>query len=64
MQQREMGADCILRGDFLRKALNINYKLLSQINIPDLFTVGEKNTFSSSIKCQISSVNANGIRKG
>lgn len=42
MQQREMGADCILRGDFLRKALNINYKLLSQINIPDLFTVGEK----------------------
>lgn len=62
VQQREVGADCILRGDPSRKTLNINDKLLSQVNMPDLFTIEKK--ISSSVKCQIFSGNANGIGKG
>ena len=38
-----MGANGILSGNLSRRASNINYKLLSQINTPDLFTIGKKN---------------------
>lgn len=42
VQHREVGTDGILSVNLSRRVSNINYKLLSQINMPDLFRIGKK----------------------